>query len=335
MEIAVFWRGDLFSVDYVSPRAPLDVPEGEGVEVRTRLVEPAPRTPRSPMDFPYLAIATIVACAHALVIGSLAWGTSVGAQSNDRFLVTGDDVDLPSEDLSSFAGTGAEGSAPSANRDGPIEAKRETVHEEADAVSLEEARGFGMIGLLRAHEQGEGTTAWADAPSGNGGLWGTAIGDAFGVAGVSLSGTGEGGGGKAAGGSIPLDRVHTTTTGRGTVTFAHRSSRIVCTLGFQAATVNGRLPPEAIQRVVRDNLGRFRGCYMNGLERNPKLLGRVATKFVIARDGSVAAVADAGSDLGDADVVACIQRTFSALEFPQSPSGVVSVVYPLDLSLVE
>jgi len=43
--------------------------------------------------------------------------------------------------------------------------------------------------------------------------------------------------------------------------------------------VNGRLPPEVIQRIVRQNFGRFRNCYESSLRTNPSLTGRVAVKF--------------------------------------------------------
>jgi hypothetical protein len=59
-----------------------------------------------------------------------------------------------------------------------------------------------------------------------------------------------------------------------------------------ATTVNGRLPPELIQRVVRGNLPRFMKCYTDGLRGNPSLQGRVAVKFVIARDGTVSTIQD-------------------------------------------
>jgi hypothetical protein len=94
-------------------------------------------------------------------------------------------------------------------------------------------------------------------------------------------------------------------------------------------TVNGRLPPEVIQRIVRQNFGRFRLCYMDGLRSTPNLAGRVAVRFVIGPDGLVRTSADGGSDLPDAGVVACIVRGFSNLSFPQPESGSVAVVYPL------
>ena len=57
-----------------------------------------------------------------------------------------------------------------------------------------------------------------------------------------------------------------------------------------ATQVNGRLPPEVIQRIVRQNFGRFRLCYENGLRNNPNLQGRVSVRFVIGRDGAVSNV---------------------------------------------
>lgn len=95
-----------------------------------------------------------------------------------------------------------------------------------------------------------------------------------------------------------------------------------------STSVNGRLPPEAIKHVIKLNSGRFRQCYENGLLHNPKLSGRVAVKFVIDRSGAVASQVDAGSDLPDAAVIACVVQAFGGLSFPQPEGGLVSVVYP-------
>jgi outer membrane biosynthesis protein TonB len=99
-----------------------------------------------------------------------------------------------------------------------------------------------------------------------------------------------------------------------------------------ATSVNGRLPPEVIQRVVRQNQGRFRACYEDGLKRNPNLEGRVSVRFVIGRDGTVSSVANGGSDLPDATVVACVARAFQGLTFPAPEGGIVTVSYPLVFS---
>ncbi|MBV9947987.1 MAG: AgmX/PglI C-terminal domain-containing protein [Myxococcales bacterium] len=95
------------------------------------------------------------------------------------------------------------------------------------------------------------------------------------------------------------------------------------------AVVNGRLPPEVIQRIVRQNFGRFRACYEAGVRGNPSLAGRVTTKFVIDRAGRVAVAADGGSDLADAAVVRCVVAGFMNLSFPEPEGGAVSVVYPI------
>lgn len=94
-------------------------------------------------------------------------------------------------------------------------------------------------------------------------------------------------------------------------------------------TTGGRLPPEIIQRVVRQNYGRFRLCYENGLRGNPTLQGRVSVRFVIGRDGSVSQVGNGGSDLSDPAVTACVTSAFRGLSFPAPQDGIVTVVYPI------
>ena len=104
------------------------------------------------------------------------------------------------------------------------------------------------------------------------------------------------------------------------------------TLRQGAMQVNGRLPPEVIQRIVRQNFGRFRLCYENSLRSNPKLQGRVAVKFVIDRSGAVSTASDGGSDLPDQAVVSCVVRGFGNLSFPQPEGGIVVVNYPIIFS---
>ncbi len=99
-----------------------------------------------------------------------------------------------------------------------------------------------------------------------------------------------------------------------------------------AVQVVGRLPPEVIQRIVRQNFGRFRLCYENGLRSNPALTGRVTVKFTIDGSGAVAGAADVGSDLPSAATVDCVVRSFSALSFPQPEGGIVNVTYPVTFS---
>jgi hypothetical protein len=139
--------------------------------------------------------------------------------------------------------------------------------------------------------------------------------------------------------------------------------------GFSTA-VSGRLAPELIQQQVRADYGKMRSCYERALTRNPKLTGRVVTRFVIGRDGRVSAaravypnsatgeeernaspvpgleLADDVisaevlgetapqnvSTLPDRDVANCILDVFRQLRFPKPAGGIVTVVYPIQFS---
>ncbi len=216
----------------------------------------------------------------------------------------------------------------------------------------QEAANFGMIGLLQAQTGGErGPTApWGaelsngpDALTANGNLWGAEIGDSAGSNGLGLTGIGLGGGGQYEG--LGTGKINTIFGGSGNCKdgpcngVGNSSGR---PLGVHQATsisvrtstpsVSGRLAPEIIQRIVRQNFGRFRLCYENGLRSNPNLQGRVAVRFVIDRSGAVSSTSNGGSDLPDSSVVSCVVRSFSGLSFPQPENGIVSVTYPISFS---
>jgi hypothetical protein len=97
-------------------------------------------------------------------------------------------------------------------------------------------------------------------------------------------------------------------------------------------TSSTALPVEVIERIVRMNFGRFRLCYENGLRTDPTLEGTVRTRFVIETDGSTGVVSDAGSDLTDTGVVACVERAFGNLSFPSPPGGAMTVTYSLSFA---
>lgn len=217
----------------------------------------------------------------------------------------------------------------------------------ARQAALKEAQEFGMIGLINVGAGGDPnapTAPWGrddslgnDPLSARGNMWGDAIGDAFGAGGLGLSGVGEGGGGRGEG--IGLGNIGTLGHGAGTGTgqgFGNGHGRLggahqtkSPSLRQGATQVNGRLPPEVIQRIVRQNFGRFRLCYENGLRNNPTLSGRVSVKFVIDRSGAVSTAQDGGSELPDQGVISCVVRGFGNLSFPQPEGGIVTVVYPI------
>jgi hypothetical protein len=102
--------------------------------------------------------------------------------------------------------------------------------------------------------------------------------------------------------------------------------------GSTPAAAAGRLPPEVIQSVVHASFGAFRACYEAGLKRNPRLTGTVTVNYVIGEDGSTREAKDDGSTLPDQEVVACVVGGFRKLTYPPTQGGVVTVVYPVELS---
>jgi hypothetical protein len=164
-----------------------------------------------------------------------------------------------------------------------------------------------------------------DTSAMTGAMFGDTIGDSFGAGGLGLSGAGEGG----TGGTIGLGTIG--TIGGGGTSFGG-GSKLSPSLREGTVQVNGRLPPEVIRRIVRQNFGRFRLCYESGLRSDPRLAGRVTTKFAIDRAGAVSMTTNDGSDLPSPSTVSCVVRAFGNLTFPQPEGGIVSVVYPISFS---
>lgn len=218
--------------------------------------------------------------------------------------------------------------------------------------ALAEARSFGMLGLLNTmNSRALPTAVWGaqeangpDASDAWGNMFGEEIGESGGAGGLGLSGIGTGGGFR--GDWIGMGTIGTcgsncgvgpgtkggfgSDLGRGgKVGYTPTGPRL---RAAGNTTVSGRLPPELIQRVVRQNYGRFRACYENGLRTNPNLTGRVTARFIIGRDGGVSNAANGGSDLPDSGVVSCVVSAFYGLSFPAPEGGIVTVSYPLMLS---
>ena len=192
---------------------------------------------------------------------------------------------------------------------------------------LENDRMFAAFGIPRTQGKNGLSSAVETGQGRPGNAQGDLLGEAFGAGGLGLSGIGEGGGGIGQGfgaGHGRLSGVHSSMGGS--------SSRSVPTVRMGSTSVSGRMPPEVIQRIVRQNFGRMRLCYERGLQSNPNLQGRIAVRFVIGRDGSVSTVGSGGTDL-PTDVASCVIRSFYGLSFPQPEGGVVNVTYPLTFAL--
>jgi len=218
-------------------------------------------------------------------------------------------------------------------------------------AELQQASQFGLIGMLAtAQAMNAPTSPWGSTLNGSddvnavGKLYGGSIDDSLGTLGWGFGGLDMGGGGTA--NAIGLNGIgglgHTGSCvggkpcsgigvgyGQPGHGYVPKPPRMPREGGIQT---NGRLPPEVIQRVVRQNFGRFTACYQSGLRSNPSLEGRVAVKFVIGRDGTVQLAADGGSDMPDAGVRQCVIASFTGLSFPAPENGMVTVVYPLVFS---
>ena len=216
------------------------------------------------------------------------------------------------------------------------------------------AKTFGMIELLGTlSTSADGGSPFIRDPAlghdgfdAEGGMFGEP-GESGGFGGLRLTGADNGGGGKGAGVGIGGigDGIgfsglgHCTGTNCGDGAFARGVGRggpghvsKVPIMRSPSSTVSGHLPPEVVQRIVRQNYGRFRQCYENGLRGNPNLTGRVTARFVISREGSVTNVQNGGSDLPDSGVVSCVVAAFYGLSFPTPEAGIVTVSYPIMFS---
>jgi hypothetical protein len=211
--------------------------------------------------------------------------------------------------------------------------------------TVQTAREFGMVALLNTIGTEPSAQAWhADVRQLSGEpteLWGDELGDINGT-GLRLKGDDFGGG--VFGDNIDMGDIQVIPGGKpgfpggdfgphigrpGAPGYKPKGPKLTTTGDTQ---VSGHLPPELIQRTVRQNFGRFRMCYEQGLTRNPSLTGRVEVRFLIDSSGTVARAAKGASDLPDPGVVDCIVRAFYGLSFTAPDNGTVSVTYPLMLS---
>lgn len=99
-------------------------------------------------------------------------------------------------------------------------------------------------------------------------------------------------------------------------------------LGFLGPGVVGPLPQALVARALLPLRPAFQACWHEAADaRNPNLEGRVTARFVIDRDGTVGDVANAGSDMPDSRMIACVLRTFTALTFPPLTESSATIVY--------
>ncbi|WIG98377.1 adventurous gliding motility protein GltG [Myxococcus sp. SDU36] len=172
-----------------------------------------------------------------------------------------------------------------------------------------------------------------DLKSAMGNMFGAKAGNSGGFGGMGLRGSSGGGGGT--GDTIGIGGIGTKGRGGGTGTYG---SGVGVLGGKQSVDVGitssdpevmGSLDKELIRQVIHRNRGQIRYCFESLLNRFPKLGGKVAVKFVIAGNGSVASSSVAQSTAGNAALETCVAGRVRTWKFPEPKGGgVVVVTYP-------
>lgn len=218
-----------------------------------------------------------------------------------------------------------------------------------------QARSAGLLGMIQK-DQGHflASPDGAAFAVGNsdedvwGNMTGTEVGDAYGVGGLGVVGTGRGGGCDGSNcGIIGLGYVGTIgNRGRnggtggyghglddgGTTRFGKHEAKVP---GVRIADVKvgPGIDKDIIRRVIRSHLMEVRGCYNQGLVRDPNLEGRIAVQFTIGPAGIVGAAAVAESSVKDPNVGNCVAKAVKRWKFPKPTVGGSTIVtYPFVLS---
>jgi TonB family protein len=216
----------------------------------------------------------------------------------------------------------------------------------AKKLAEENAKRAGILGVLRTAEGshlasifGRDTALGSDTANVLGGLVGDQIGEAYGVGGLGLVGTGSGGGGTGEV-TLGLSTYGTIGKGGGGGQFAgygrgagglrgHRTVGPTIIVG--QATVRGSLDREIIRRIIRRHINEVKFCYESELTKKVDLAGRVSVQFTIAGGGQVIASVLQSSTMGNVRVESCVVQAVRRWEFPKpTGGGIVIVSYPFN-----
>lgn len=116
---------------------------------------------------------------------------------------------------------------------------------------------------------------------------------------------------------------------------------------LEAPLVVGPRTEGEVEQTIRANMGPLRGCFEQGLLRDPQLHGQILTNIVIERDGRVSSVSDAcdtvptsaqnsagrgamGRPFPDQEVVTCVHQCLRSISFPAHAEGAaITVLHPI------
>jgi hypothetical protein len=163
-------------------------------------------------------------------------------------------------------------------------------------------------------------------------MTGSTVGDAGGVLGMGLKGSGGGGGGT--GNTIGIGAVGTRGVAGGEgkygtgIGMGKKSSADIAITNSDPE-VTGAYDPELIRRVVRSHHDQLKYCYDNALTRNPKLTGKVSVRWIITEGGTVGSSNVVNTTTNTPELDRCIAGRVLTWVFPKPKGGGVAVVtYP-------
>lgn len=202
---------------------------------------------------------------------------------------------------------------------------------ERRARLAEQVRNTGILKLLGAKADGEGSIAdvlgkgdvdrdQEKAFQGVGGLT-VATGDSA-LRGVK---TGTGGTGKVANvaGLRGAGSIAGGDTGSG-----GGERRVSGIVKSEAPSVDGELDPNIVTKEVKARMGAIKACYERALKRNPSLSGKVVVRWTITAAGTVSGIDIDQDSLGDSEVTSCIKSLVARWRFPAPSGGAVDVSFP-------
>ncbi|MHB1844298.1 MAG: adventurous gliding motility protein GltG [Deltaproteobacteria bacterium] len=207
-----------------------------------------------------------------------------------------------------------------------------------DVNAKEVVKNSGLMRLLGGGGAGLSTIfghggLGGDLKGAMGHMFGPAVGDAQGLGGLGLRGTGAGGGGL--GNTIGIGDIGTKGRGGGLGGYGSGMGGLGHKGGSDVAIssgnpiVEGSLDKELIRRVIHQHRNQVRFCYESELVRHPGMNGKIMVKFVISGNGSVQRAAVDSSTLGNGNVESCIVSRVYQWEFPKPKGGgIVIVNYP-------
>ncbi|ACL66793.1 FHA domain containing protein [Anaeromyxobacter dehalogenans 2CP-1] len=209
-----------------------------------------------------------------------------------------------------------------------------------DPNAKDVVKSTGLLGALGRGGGGLSTVFGSGGLGGDlkgavGNMFGPVVGDAQGLGGLGIRGSGSGGGGS--GETIGIGAVGTKGRGGGLGTYGtgvgglgKKGDRDI-SIGTGAAQVMGSIDKELVRKVIQDHAAQIRYCYEQQLAINPRLAGKVSIKWVIQTDGSATSpqVDSGATTLEDAKVHDCMMSRITSWQFPKPKGGGIAVItYP-------